>query len=259
MSCEIYTNGSNPSLNFSGGNIPPGFCPTSWQEVFNQFWALLIGTFPGSFSTFVIGSDKPTADDQDKLWFRLDAANNCEPVGWFIYHNGNWVRAQPHPVMPGVIVDYWFDDFSPFSGTQEDIDKQVRDAIDLLETDWDPPGSPVNPFWYVCDGTRGTPNLRARFRVGCGSVDSYTATDGTVVPATPLDMFSRPLLAKRKQGDLWGEEAHFLTPAESPVTPIPGAGVGSGGLFNTREADFAHNTMPPCVAIYPIMKSPRRF
>lgn len=46
--------------------------------------------YPGSVTTFVIGSTTPSVEDHDKLWLKTDGHGN--PVRWFCYDpkEGRW-------------------------------------------------------------------------------------------------------------------------------------------------------------------------
>jgi microcystin-dependent protein len=60
---------------------------------------------------------------------------------------------------PGVILPY-------YSNGSEDA---VKSAVMLLNG-----GDSTNPFWRLCDGTGGTPDLRGRSVVGAGQGDGLT-------------------------------------------------------------------------------------
>lgn len=61
---------------------------------------------------------------------------------------------------PGVIMAYYA------SGSEE----AVKLAVQNLSG-----GSASNPFWRICDGTNGTPDMRGRTIVGAGQGDGLTA------------------------------------------------------------------------------------
>lgn len=156
---------TNAQVKFTPGVLPEGFCHTTWQKTFNTWVSLLRGYLPGNFSTFNFGSAEPAAEDRDKPWLRLDGSGT--PLGWYIYNNGEWVLASKHPLRPGMIIQYY----------GLDTDVPTLDG-----------GTIANPFWRLCDGTNGTPDLRNRFIVGAG-----------------LDY---------SLGDVGGESTHVLTTAE---------------------------------------------
>lgn len=237
MSCTAYTNGQNAQIQLTAGQLAQGFCHQTWQGTFEAFVAAIVASLPNGFSTFTIGSDVPAANDQDKLWFKVNA--DCSPVGWMIYYGGAWVRAVPHPLLPGTILDYY--DSTWASKTHA----QVADEVKLLDG-----GTALSPFWRLCDGTNGTPDLRGRVRVGAGAGGSLT---------------------DRAQGNTGGEESHVLQVSEipplSPDVPMGTAG-GSGAAMKAASdgsklstvsvgGGGAHQNMPPYYCLYQIMRTTR--
>lgn len=92
MSCEIYTNNGGVLVPLQASTVPPGWCPTNWQEILEGFAAALQAVLPGNYSTFIFGDATPAPEDRDKLWIKLDAAHNCRPVGFYMWSNGAWVQ-----------------------------------------------------------------------------------------------------------------------------------------------------------------------
>lgn len=260
MSCEVYSNGANLTVQNSMGTLPAAFCPQNWQAVFNQIALSLVSSLQGNFGAFVIGANTPEAGDQDKLWFKLDSGT-CEPLGWFIYFGGAWVRAIPHPLLPGTIVDYYS------AALASKTDAEAAAIIEALDGGDDGGG----PFWYFCDGTHGTPDLRGRARIGAGE-----ASNG------PRDGQGRQR-GDYEQGESGGEEVHTMDFSELPTVTfnLPTNVVGifakvndasgtSAGLGNQTDSAYewlaepfaapggvAHNNLQPYCAIYPIMRSSR--
>lgn len=84
-------------VNLSFGQLPTGYCMTSFVQLATDILSLLSGSLPGTFTGVVQGPDKPQVSDQDKLWIKTDASGN--PIGQYLFSNGSWVW--PHPVAPG--------------------------------------------------------------------------------------------------------------------------------------------------------------
>lgn len=244
MSCNAYNTGANAKVTFAAASLPADFVHVDWPTTLAAIVAALVGSLPGGFSTFTIGSNTPSVDDRDKLWFKVDAS--CVPIGWYIYYGGAWVRAVPHPVLPGTIIDYYNAVFAGYVGSQAVIDGLVSDYVLTLDG-----GDASSPFWRLCDGTNGTPDLRARVRVGAG------------LGGSPL--------SARVQGATGGEETHVLQIAELPafIPSFPtGTAAGTGAVMRATSngttengtaigASTAHQNMPPYYAVYPIIRTAR--
>ena len=88
----------------SFGQLPVGYCMTSFAQLATDINSLGTWSLPGTFTGVVRGSDKPQLLDQDKLWIKTDASGN--PIGQYLFSNGQWIW--PHPIPPGskVILPY---------------------------------------------------------------------------------------------------------------------------------------------------------
>lgn len=107
-------------------------------------------------------------------------------------------------VPPGVIMPYYS------NGSEE----AVKASVMLLNG-----GTSENPFWRLCDGSGGTPDLRGRTIVGAGQ--------GTG-------------LENRIFGSFFGSETHEIQPNQVPtVDHFHGTGRRSGGSpIDTSNNDF---------------------
>lgn len=247
----------------SGGTLPQGACPTTPQELLDLFVTVLTVLLPAANSTVKI-STSVTVDDIGKLWVKVDADGN--PLGEFIYDAdvGGWVRSRPHPFQPGFIQDWFF----------ADTEANAKAAALLLDQANEPNPNAGNPYWRLCDGTNGTPDLRCRTLVGAGD------------PGTPAT------LTARANGDIFGAEKVALIVTELPQhNHVVGAdsgtannaanrmGVSAGtsqavdasattfGMhtentggdptdsFNTKP----HNNLPPAVAVWKIIRTARLY
>ena len=240
MSCETFSNAAGLQVEKSG-SLPNSYCFNSWSELFADILEAMILKMPGNFAGFVVGSSEPLSSDRDKAWLKV--SSGCEPLGLFLYYGGSWKRAIPHHLQPGSIIDYYNVSFNPNDHTENAVKISFLDVYDETYT---PGVAAINPFWRVCDGTNGTPDLRGRVRVGAGA--------GT-------------LLTDRKQGESSGEESHTLSLVEIPTINMPiSSNSGTTSAFNagTKTADVAlntggaaHNNMQPYYVVYPIMRTSR--
>jgi microcystin-dependent protein len=209
---------------------------------YNTFVDLMTGQLPGEYSTFNYGSTEPAAEDQDKPWLKLDA--DLSPWGWMVYYAGAWRNAQRHPLSPGHISHYF--------GLSTDIP-----TLD------DPDGDGTNPFWLVCDGTSGTPDLSSRFIVGAGSGAGLTtyalsATGGSethTLTAAEIPAHSHELLVDQ-QDTSGGSQANTMYSGLD-------SGATEDGLSRTTENNTggggAHENRPPYYALWTIMRSTRLY
>lgn len=113
--------------------------------------------------------------------------------------------------------------------------------------------------WFLCDGTNGTPDLRAKFIVGAGQ-DGGTYTPG-------IDGAGSGQYAPGATG---GTDKHVLTIPEMPAhthsdsagsngyqsgNNVPGPGAGGGQSTGSTGGGVAHDMRPNYYALAYIMKS----
>ena len=86
-------------VTFSGGNLPPGYCFSSLQQLFNDFVSLLTGTVATGTSLNVMQQPTPPGAQYqgNTLWIKTDTLGN--PIRQFTYANGYWLS--PHAIPPG--------------------------------------------------------------------------------------------------------------------------------------------------------------
>lgn len=243
--CNSYSNGSGAPIQFAAATLPDGFCFSgNWQDLFNSFAAILAATLPGSYAGFTVGDATPAVADRDKVWFR--STSGCAPLGMFVFYNGKWQRAIPHHLPPGAIIDYWD---PTFHATDHAVNARKITYLDVYDETYSGAADAVNPFWRVCDGTNGTPDLRGRVRVGAGNNPDVAISD-------------------RLWGSTVGAESHTLTVSELPTISVEtGASGGTGtliqgkspatGSLNINSGGNGHNNMQPSLCVYPIMRTSR--
>lgn|GEM_PF-2422366 len=244
---------------FTLGSVTiPGCAPSSQvQALAAAIISALTGQLPGNFGTFNIGSELPTPENRDKLWYRVDS--DCNPMGWYLWTGAAWTRAIPLGSSVGAVEHYW--DASLASLTPA----EAKAAISFRDTGDAYPGAPsttthATPFWWLCDGTNTpqgdtTPDLMGRVIVGAGNGTSLTV---------------------RAQGATGGEETHVLAVAEIPAHTHDvhtGVGVGTPNLVSSGSngsvtaeiaaaatatgGGLAHQNMPPFNCIYPVIRTSR--
>ncbi len=87
---------NNSPITFVNGQLPEGFCFSSWPQVFNSFTELLSGYLPGQYTVWNYGNTEPAASDRSNPWLRLNADGSPDRI--YVYFGGNWVS--PNPVIP---------------------------------------------------------------------------------------------------------------------------------------------------------------
>jgi len=122
--------------------------------------------------------------------------------------------------------------------------------------------------WLLCDGTKGTPDLRNRFIVGAhsGAGVGFTPTSGPGFDGT-----TGALNANYTPGNRGGRTAHKLTVAEMPAhdhldnTAVPSRSTSGGGARDGADGrttrtgstggDKYHENRPPYYALAFIMRA----
>lgn len=163
-------------------------CFATEQERLNAYIAATRGTVPAGYIQWIESSTKPAPSDQDKIWLKLNVSTGLGEGG-FIFVAGSWTSIMPHPMIPGIIVDYVDAALNGLTFAQ------AKAAILLLDG-----GTALTPFWRICDGTDGTPNL-------CGRT---TLAAGLGEPIATVAM------TERIYGELVGEEEVSLIPNQIP-------------------------------------------
>lgn len=244
MNCNAYSNGSGAPI-LIGGTLPSEFCHDgNWGNTFLAFIQAMVAALPGSYAGLVVGDDTPSASDRDKLWYRT--STTCQPLGLFVYYGGKWKRAVPHHLPPGTIVDYWN---ASLHATDHDANARTITYLDVYDETYSAIIDATDPFWRVCDGTNGTPDLRGRVRVGAGDNPN-------------------PLISNRLWGAAVGAESITLEAGQLPTISAPtGPSGGTGALVAGKapatgsvainSGGASHPNMQPSLVIYPIMRTTR--
>lgn len=122
----------------------PNVCPANVTSLVAYLNTLFTASVTGSYVPFVIGAGTPGVDDQDKLWFKLDAANG-QPLGFYRYYSGNWRKS--YSGLKGEMRIFNGDPALYFA----------VGGLGIIGGEWD--------GWHIANGADGTVNLSDRFIV----------------------------------------------------------------------------------------------
>jgi hypothetical protein len=219
-------------VQFSAASFPAGFCGSP-QEWFSLFTTLLSGSV--LTSAYNLGSDTPTPDNQDKPWFKTDAAGR--PERWYLYVDGAWIAR--HPVAAGSIVMY--------EGAEASIPTfDGGEAGTVTAT--------TGPMWEK------VAQLDGKFPLGPGTLPmsgtavAVTNTGGAEKHALVESELPKIAIQSRQRTDLQdgGGSAALLNHATfgTQVTVDEFGGDSTG-------ATVAHNNMPPYYAVFFLRKTAR--
>lgn len=138
---------------------PEGTTKPNYSEAVKGLNDYIIGNVTGNFLTYVIGSETPSSDNQDKAWVRLDGSGR--PIGLWVYYGGAWRisgngRIGEMKIFTGVFSDYFNSDGASYIGLE-----------------WD--------GYHICNGMDGTEDLRNHFPI---QANGY---DGTLHWVSPIE------------------------------------------------------------------------
>lgn len=139
------------SLKLRAGTVPSGQnCLSTVQDILNKSAKYLTVEAPLGTTVVIVSESQPVADDQDKVWIRLESSG--DPNGEYVFTNGDWKRV-PALEVNSIIF---------FSGLC----------------------SAVPDGWHLCDGTDGAPDLTAETALW---TPNYTNSDpSTNYTAAPI-------------------------------------------------------------------------
>jgi len=150
----------------------PSVDPRTFGQTVQQLNALWTGSISTDISTFIMGVDVPSVDNQIYPWFRINTIG--APVGWYAFRLGVWTREEP-PVSAR---------FGFFTGSPGDFfdatGKGLKGVGPIAGDYWG---------WALMNGKNGTANLSNRFiilgamdNVGITGFDSNWRTNVNGVP-----------------------------------------------------------------------------
>jgi hypothetical protein len=234
------------TLSINPGQLSEGFCPNSYQGIWNGFAAVGSVTFPDTFFGIIISQTAPGVDDQNKAWIKVDGLGLPLASYPFVFASGAWYSR--HPLPPGLTM-IWTEalpDLNTFDGGS-------AGAVTTL----------TGPMWEEAI------ELRAKFPIGAGTLPSgavlTVATDGgnethtmteeelfphnhtfeDTVPATNLKQFNVTLADKEGTLDQGGS-LDYKPAGDMSLT---------GG--NTDGDPEPMNIMPPYRVVYFLKRTAR--
>lgn len=256
-------------------NLPAGFCPATYQDIWNGFAAASQVQIPDALSQIVWQSTAPSS--QTVSWGKLDALGR--PLGIFRFAQGAWLS--PHPDVPGKTV-WWFSalpDFTTFDGG----DGNSLSAISgpMWQQALDGNGNLIAAAFPVAAGT--LPSTKVLAIGGTGGEEFHTLVPGEDVPhqhySLNADTNQTSISGTGKfaayNNDANNNAGYVISgtttaPSLAPTTVVGGAtpppntnGVVAGTItpqgYSAQYQARGHNTMPPYVVGYLLQRTNRLF
>lgn len=250
---------NNNIVPVTGGTLPAGFCPSTYQDILNAFVALMTVNIPSTASSLQVSANKPS--DTTKPWLQLD--NLGRPTRIYVFAQGAWISL--HPDFPGKTIIY--------TGTLPDFTQ--FDGGDNLAI-----GPYSGPMWQVSntqlDGS-GDANLSGRAPMGVGTFpskatialgqqlgeDIHKLIQTELAPHFHLEKIAINRAVKDGGSTDTSGNGGFIGPASlggdeifsrvvggDPSTAPPG-GVPTDAL--------GHNTLPPITGVYFLQRTSRLY
>jgi hypothetical protein len=220
------------------GQLPSGFCPSTYQDLLNEFSQNQSVPFPDTFAGIIVSATKPT--DTTRAWLELDQFGR--PIRLYFFSQGAWLSL--HTLVPGATI-WWFDvlpDFTVFDGG-----------------DANPLTSLSGPMWQQAKRADGTV-IAAQFPIVVGTLPS-----GTVLNVNDTGGEESHLLTVAEMPS----HLHSFQPPENANSPSGSGKYTTGGdategqiaAYNTATTggDTAHNNIPPYVVGYLLQRTTRQF
>ena len=249
--------------------LSSGFCPTTYQEMWNAYAAAGFVVLPDSVSQVIWQASKPT--DTTVTWGQLDSLGR--PVRIYRFAQGAWLSY--NTMQPGLTM-WWFDtlpNFATFDGG-----------------DANPISDISGPMWQQAKDSNGTV-IAAKFPIPAGTLPSgavltlgatggeekHTLTSIESVPhthqlltidnasspggGTPTNIGPSDAIAAMGFGPPGGSSANSYSLQKGTTVP-PSIGVSSSALGDTSvtpNVAVAHSVMNPYIVGYLLQRSTRLF
>jgi len=232
------------NVNITTSSVPQGFCFTDWQTSWPTLVALLSGNLPGDPS-FNFGSATPSAANQGKAWFRLNADGS--PDRWYVFTSGVW--AAKHPAAQGTII-MW-------EGAEVDIPTFDGGEVAAVTAF-------TGPMW------ERVTEMDGRFPVGPGTLASTAVIaigdqggeekhSLTVAEIAPHTHTVRAVLADTDGGSQVQRLRNMTSTEVSSQQTVTDSAGGSIVPPATVAVVEGHNTMPPYNSVWFLRKTARTY
>ena len=222
--------------------LPTGFCPSTYQEMLNEFSSHQSAQIPDSSGRqWVFSSTKPA--DTTVGWYQLDSLGR--PVRPYIFAQGAWLYL--HPLPPGM-TQMWLGplpNFSTFDGGDSNPLSALSGAMWEVVTE-------IAGRFPIAAGT--TPAGTVIAQGATGGVESVTVGNANM-PAHTHDCAGTSQQGSGGAGhEVFQANETTKLPPSNPVTLVTES-TGGDASGNTTPMP----TMPPYLAINWIRRTARTF
>lgn len=248
--------------------LPSGFCPTTYQEMWNGYAKAGLVQIPDSVAQVIWQMSKPT--DPSVTWGQLDSLGR--PIRLYRFAQGAWLSL--HPQVPGQTV-WWFDtlpDFTQFDGgdanAASDISgpmwQQAKDnAGNLIAAMFPIPAGTLPSGTVISLGQKaGEENHTLTSKESFPHTHTLITVDlapGTGGINTPTNIGPNDSIASASGGGGGSNNAYTLVKG-STLPPSIGLSASSGGDTSvTPPVAVGHNNMPPYIVGYLLQRTSKLF
>jgi len=236
---------SEYSLNV--GNLPQGFCPTTYQAMANGILGAASVSIP-SASGITLSAAKPS--DTSSVWYQIDSLGRFQRM--YLFGQGSWLSA--HPLASGLTM-WWFNalpNFATFDGGDGNAIGPASGA--MWQQAKDANGVLIEASFPVTAGTLPSADVLS---IGdSGGEELHTLTIDEMPSHRHNSGLGTDISAKANIYDtitagVPGNATNFV--AVTPPAPVsqPDTSLTGGST--------AHNTMPPYVVGYLLQRTTRQF
>lgn len=143
-------------IQLTPGSLPSGYCPSTFQQLYNQMFALASASIDLSVSFFIISKTEPDPEDRDKAWIkRNDDGGDGSLERLYLYWDGKWIAPHPVPINSS--------ERRIWTGTE--LELETYDGGTALVVGEE---ATTGPFWEV------DTDFETRVPVGAGTLPSTT-------------------------------------------------------------------------------------